>query len=115
MNGGPFVPALLTILMFGASAQAQRSAYLSGRVLDPSGAAVPEASITAVNQDTGFRRTTSTDNEGAYVVAALESGLYKVTVRKEGFVGMVRFDIHVGVLDPARVDFKLIVGAGQET
>jgi hypothetical protein len=101
--------------MFGASAQAQRSAYLAGRVLDPSGAAVPEAAITAVNQETGFRRTTPTDTDGTYIVGSLEPGLYKVTVRKEGFIGMIRFDVHVGLLEPARVDFNLIVGAVQET
>src|SRR5262249_7996263 len=115
MNGGPLVPALIAALMLSAAAQAQRSAYLTGRVVDPSGAAVPEASITAVHQETGFRRTASTQSEGTYYIGSLEPGLYKVTVRKEGFVGMVRFDMRVGLLEPARVDFNLIVGAVQET
>src|SRR5215471_4022313 len=115
MNVGPLVPALITFLFFGLPAQAQRSAYLAGRVLDPSGAAVPEASITVVNQETGFRRQASTETEGTYYVGSLEPGLYKVTVRKDGFIGMIRFDVRIALLEPARVDFNLIVGAVQET
>ena len=72
MDAGRFVPALLTFLILGAPAAAQRSAYVSGRVVDPSGAAVPEASITVVNQDSGFRRSASTSTEGSYVVGSLE-------------------------------------------
>jgi hypothetical protein len=115
MNGRPLVPALVTILMFGASAQAQPSTYMSGRVLDPSGAAVPEASITLVNQETGFRRTTPTESDGTYILASLEPGVYKLTVRKEGFISMIRFDVRVELLEPVRVDFNLIVGAVRET
>src|SRR5437016_3483073 len=115
MNVGPLVPALISILLSGASAQAQHSAYLAGRVLDPSGAAVPEAALTVVNQETGFRRVASTDTGGTYFVGSLEPGLYKVTVRKEGFIGMIRFDVRVALLEPARVDFNLVVGAVQET
>ncbi len=49
------------------------------------------------------------------MVGALEPGLYKVTVRKEGFVGMMRFDVKVGLQAPAQADFTLMVGAVQET
>src|SRR6516165_180928 len=108
MNAGPFVPALLTILVFGGSAQAQRPAYLYGLVLDPSRAAVPEAGITLVNQETGFLRTTPTESDGTYLISSLEPGLYKVTVRKDGFLGMIRFDVRVTAAEGARVDFNLI-------
>jgi hypothetical protein len=101
--------------MFGGPAQAQRSAYLYGRVLDPSRAAVPQAAITVVNQETGFRRTAPTEEDGAYLVSSLEPGIYKISVRKEGFIGMIRFDVRVEQADGARVDFNLIVGAVQET
>ena len=53
---------------------AQRSAYIHGRVLDPSQAAVPEAAITIVNQESGFRRVTQTATAGDYAVGSLESG-----------------------------------------
>ena len=81
----------------------------------PSDAVVPGAAVTVVNQDTGFRRIAETGLDGTYTVSSLQSGLYKITVRKEGFVGMVRFDVRVGALQSARADFKLTVGAVQET
>ncbi len=89
--------------------------YVFGQVLDPSDAVVPGASVTVVNQETGFRRVTETGPSGSYAVAALQGGLYKITVRKEGFVGMMRFDVKVPPLQSARADFKLTVGAVQET
>jgi hypothetical protein len=84
-------------------------------VLDPSQAAVPEAAITVVNQESGFRRVTRTAPDGAYAVGSLDSGTYKVTVRKDGFRTMIRFNIKVANLEAARVDFTLSVGAVQET
>jgi hypothetical protein len=84
-------------------------------VLDPSLAAVPEASVTVVNQDSGFRRVTQTEDQGAYSVGSLEAGLYKITVRKEGFRTMIRFNVKLGNMEGAQVDFALTVGAVQET
>jgi hypothetical protein len=115
MNARPLRLVFFIVLVYVAPLPAQRYAFLAGRVLDPSGAGVPEASISVVNQETGFRRVTSTEPDGAYTVASLEPGMYKVTVRKEGFIGMIRFDVRVGQLEPARADFGLTVGAVQET
>src|SRR5205807_2142314 len=70
---------------------------------------------TVVNEDTGFRRVTETGTDGIYAIGYLQSGLYKITVRKDGFIGMMRFDVKVGAFQSARADFKLTVGAVQET
>jgi hypothetical protein len=115
MNIGPAVLGLLCCLFSGALSHAQGVSYVFGRVIDPSNAIVPGASITVVNQDSGFRRVTETGPDGTFAVSSLQGGLYKVMVRKEGFVGMVRFDVKIGALQPARADFKLTVGAVQET
>jgi hypothetical protein len=115
MNAGPLVAVLLAFLTFTSPAWSQRSAYIHGLVLDPSQAAVPEAAITIVNQETGFRRTTQTSIAGDYAVGSLESGSYKITVRKDGFRTMIRFNVKVANLEAAEVDFTLSVGAVQET
>src|SRR4051812_38850744 len=115
MIRGPQVLALFSFFFLIAPLHAQTSSYVYGRVLDPSDAMVPGASVTVVNQDTGFRRVTQTAGDGVYTVTSLQSGLYKVTVRKEGFVGMVRFDLRVDSSSNSRADFKLAVGAVQET
>src|ERR1035441_6973354 len=92
MNAGPLVAVLLAHLVCSPPAWAQRSAYIHGRVLDPSQAVVPEAAITIVNEESGFRRTAETGSDGEYAVGSLDSGVYKVTVRKEGFRTMIRFN-----------------------
>src|SRR5450631_4055260 len=115
MNAGPLVAFVLASLICSSPAWAQRSAYVQGHVLDPSQAAVPEAAITIVNQESGFRRVTQTTPAGDYAVGSLESGTYKVTVRKDGFRTMIRFNVKVANLEAAQVDFTLSVGAVQET
>src|SRR3954452_22152805 len=115
MNAGPLYAVVLSLVAFASPTWGQRSAFIHGRVLDPSLASVPEASVTVVNQDSGFRRVTQTEDQGAYSVGSLEAGLYKITVRKEGFRTMIRFNVKLGNLEGAEVNFGLTVGAVQET
>jgi hypothetical protein len=83
--------------------------------LDPSEAAVTEAAVTVVNNETGFRRITQSQPDGEYVVGSLQPGIYKVMVRKDGFRTMIRFNVKLETREPARADFTLSVGAVQET
>jgi hypothetical protein len=98
-----------------APVAAQHYTYVSGLITDASGASVPGAMVSVVNEDTGFRRSVSTQSDGAYLVSSLEPGLFKITVRKEGFHTMIRFGVKLSESQPARVDFKLVVGSVQET
>src|ERR1035441_6403707 len=115
MNAGSLVAVLLAFLISSPPGRAQRSAYIHGHVIDPSQAAVPEAAITVVNQESGFRRVTQTASDGDYAVGSLDAGIYKVTVRKDGFRTMIRFNVKLANLEAALVDFTLSVGAVQET
>ena len=114
MNGR-LIPAIIVCLAWGAPAFAQLLANLHGRVLDPSEAAVAGASITVVSEDTGFRRYAESQPNGEYVVGSLQPGIYKITVRKEGFRTMVRFNVRLEAGQPARADFLLSMGAIEET
>lgn len=93
---------------------AQQYTHLSGLIQDPSGAAVPGALITVVNEDTGFRRLARSGDDGGYAVASLQPGLYKITVRKEGFRTLVRFGVKLEAAHPVQVDFTLPLGSMQE-
>ena len=95
-------------------AAAQVSASLSGRVTDPSGAAVMAAAVTAKNLDTALSRTTATDSAGRYVFFGLPVGRYEVRVQKEGFAEEVRTGIHLVVGQDAGVDLSLHVGKVSE-
>lgn len=115
MNAGRLTTALLAFLTLSPPAPAQRFAYVYGHIFDPSEAAVSDAMVTVVNEDTGFRRITQSQSDGEYVVSSLEPGIYKVTVRKDGFRTMIRFNVGLEIQRPGRADFKLSVGAVQET
>src|ERR1039457_2037820 len=114
MNGR-LIPAIVVCLAWGAPASAQRLTNLYGRVLDPSEAAVAGASITVVSEDTGFRRYAESQPDGEYTVGSLQPGVYKITVRKEGFRTMVHFNVRLEAAQPARVVFLLSMGAIEET
>src|SRR5262249_37228403 len=109
-------PARLLAIIFlaAAHAAAQRYGDLYGRGVDTSEGGISGASVTIVNQDTGFRRTATTQTGGTYAVAALRPGPYKITVRKDGFRIVVRMDVPVeGPV--TRADFILPVGSVEET
>jgi outer membrane receptor protein involved in Fe transport len=71
----------LCLLPFNSLAQSQATTGdIEGRVLDPNGAVIPNANVTAKNQATGFERTVTTDPEGNYRIIQLPPGSYTVTV-----------------------------------
>ncbi len=105
-----FLLVLFLLCLCSLTAQAQVSAGLSGRVTDPSGAAVPAAAITAKNVDTGTIRTTVTDQAGRYELPALAIGKYEVEAAKSGFEKQIRTGILLVVGQDATADLSLQVG-----
>lgn len=90
------VCALLAFLVRPAAAQVSTGS-LSGRVVDPSGAAVPEATITATNIGTNAKSKTTTDSSGLFHLALLPGGTYIVSVEKQGFQTLDVSDVLVSV------------------
>ena len=66
-------------------AQIQSTGTISGTVVDTSGAAVPGASITIVNEETTVATTTQSNGDGSFVVPGLIAGTYTVKIVKTGF------------------------------
>jgi hypothetical protein len=97
---------LLPIFLYG-----QVSASVAGRVTDPSGAVVAEASVTASNVDTGISRTALTDQSGRYQMLELPVGRYEVLASKAGFANEMRTGITLVVGQVATADLTLQVGA----
>lgn len=87
---------------------------LVGRVVDPSGAAVPEATVTLTNLDTNTARTTSTIESGDFVFNLLAPGRYSVRVQKPGFKAFLAPDIQLAAGDRSRTDVRLAVGEATE-
>src|ERR1035437_4494012 len=107
---------LLMALLFVASSQlasAQVSASISGKIEDPSGAAISGAAVTVTSLETGAARAATADEGGNYRVLSLPVGRYEVKVEKEGFKAEVQSGINLVVGQQAVVNLKLEVGAVQ--
>ena len=78
-----------------ATAQEFRST-LSGRVMDSSGAAIPNAKIVATNNDTGARSEATTSDTGEYSLPFLAPGNYKLTAEVPSFKQYVQERIQIG-------------------
>jgi hypothetical protein len=86
-----------------------------GRVSDPSGGAVANASIAATNEATGQVRKTNAEATGDFSLPQLLPGTYSVSVSSPGFQQAVRSNVAVQVEARVEVDFALTVGAVNET
>src|SRR5437870_1104844 len=65
-------------------------ANLVGTVVDASGAAVPNARVTATNTATGVKFNAATNTDGAYRINNLAVGMYDVNVTAAGFTPMTQ-------------------------
>jgi hypothetical protein len=63
----------------------ERFGALYGTVMDPSQAAMPNATVTVSNKETGRTFTVQTGSDGAYVIRELEPGRYSLKVEAKGF------------------------------
>src|SRR5258708_12928379 len=83
----PFYPSFL----FAASLQAQlNKATLTGVVIDPSGAAIAGARITATQLATNATFSTTTTATGNYAIPALDIGSYRIETEAGGFKRSIR-------------------------
>jgi hypothetical protein len=106
---GFLVMALICVATTLASGQTFRGTIL-GSVNDVSGAAVPGATVTVRNTETGLVRTTETQADGSYSVPELPIGNYDVTVDKADFEKFVTKGVQVSVASERRVDAALKPG-----
>jgi hypothetical protein len=109
--------ALLVIALLIAPslmAQSLTSGDVTGTVTDPSGAIVPNASVTLKNNATGATRTSTTTSSGTYRFSLLAPGSYTVSASAQGFSKAEEMtSVNVGQATVANV--KLAVGAGSTT
>ena len=102
---------VLPFLLLPACAWPQSElAIVFGTVTDPSGAVIPAAQVTIVNQDTALKRNAVTDLTGLYRIAGLPTGNYSVRVEKEGFQTQVREGISLTSAAKIMMNVSLTVG-----
>ena len=105
--------ALIVLAAAPSGAQTFRGTIL-GTVTDATGAAVPGATVTVHNVDTGLLRNTESQADGSYRVPELPIGTYDVTAEKTGFQTSVTSGVKVDVAAERRVDASLRPGEVKE-
>jgi Carboxypeptidase regulatory-like domain len=98
-----------TLIAFGiviAGLYGQALTSLTGTVTDPSGSALPGASITIVNDANHLTRKTTADSLGRYSLLQVEPGNYTVTATAAGFADTIIPNVRLLVNSPATVAIK---------
>src|SRR3984893_14975552 len=103
-------PVLISWFL-GATCAFGQTAEISGVITDSSAAALPKATVTALNRDTGISRASESNNVGYYSVPLLQPGNYMITVKSIGFATQVRTGITLDVGDQQVFDVTMQVGA----
>jgi hypothetical protein len=93
----------------------QENATITGTVLDPTGAAVPNASISLLNPATGQSRQTVSNSAGIYVFANVGVGNFTLNASATGFQNFTRTGIVVNTDQTLREDVNLTIGTAGQT
>src|SRR5206468_1358291 len=108
-----FCALLAGVLLTVTSAYAQSQATtgnIEGRVLDPKSAAVPGATVTAINQQTGLEKSSTTNDQGDFSLILLPPGAYTVRSNASGFAQTEIKDVIVTVGGRTPLEIALAVG-----
>jgi hypothetical protein len=95
--------------------QGETTSAIIGQVSDASGAAVPSATVTVTNRETGLRRSASTDDSGRFNFPQLKPGTYSVKVEAEGFESQHADAVSAGLGQKQTVDFIVRVAQAKES
>src|SRR5260370_40642318 len=110
------LPVFLLTFLFGIAGFAQEfRATLTGRVTDPSNAAIPNAVVQIRNIGTNEVATSTTDGQGNYTIPFLKPGIYNVSAEVAGFKKVAQENLTLNVGQTATVNLTLEVGAVTET
>ena len=103
------------VALCATSLSGQTLGEITGRVADPSGAAVPGAVITLTNASTNGVRSTISTSSGDYAFPATTPGFYNLKTEHPGFKSATTNNIEVQVQQTVRLDIGLQVGQVSES
>ena len=109
-----YLGIIALLFVFPLLTAAQDTGYISGTVLDKSGAVVAGAEVVLTNIGGTLTRKTTTNDVGAYVVPGLPGDTYNLSVTAKGFQKFTANRIVLSVAEKARIDVTLTIGAVTE-
>jgi hypothetical protein len=115
-----FLPLLalafcFTAIAAPAAAQTAGEGTIEGTVIDPSGAVIPNATVTATNNATTVATVRKSSSAGFFTVAPLPPGTYSIQVKAPGFKTLVQNNIVLNALQIRSLNLKLSVGETTQT
>ena len=99
-----WVPAVFLLLSCGLEAQV--AGRISGYVKDPSGAALPGATVTAVSDEQQLKRTIQSDDTGFYNLLAMPPGVYEIAIETPGFERQMQTGVRLALGESLRLDVR---------
>jgi len=100
----------LAAMLGSPAAWGQAATSLRGSVTDPSGSAIPNATVRLINTGTNSTRTDTTNANGEYVFLQVTPGAYRMEIEATGFTKYAQTGIHLLVNEPVTIDVKLKIG-----
>ncbi len=103
------------VLLFGADPVfGQQRGSITGRVVDAAGLAMPGATVTVTEQNTGYTRTVVTAETGGYQIPNLDPGTYTIAVEMSGFATTKQTDLLLTAGQAVTLEVKMQVAGLQE-
>jgi hypothetical protein len=105
---------LLALFVPSVMAQSSGTSGLAGTITDPSGAAIPNVTVTLTSNATGAVRTAITGTDGTYKFSLLPPGDYKIRFAANGFKTAEVGSVILNVTETPALDRVMEVGAQSE-
>src|ERR1700675_995986 len=113
LSAGILLTAFILLFPGFVSAQIDTGSVV-GIVSDPSGAAIPGATVTLSNEASGVSRSVTTNGDGEYQFAAVIPGTYSVQANAQNFESAISTHVEVDVQSRPAINFTLKVGASSQ-
>ncbi len=112
---GLFVAAMFLASPMPTLAQGETTSAIAGQVIDTNHGAIPGATVTITNRETGLQRSAKSDAEGRFNFPQLKPGTYTVKVEVQGFATQQNDNVASGLGQKQTVNFTLKVAEASQT
>jgi hypothetical protein len=96
-------------------AQGETTSAIVGSVADPTGAAIPGATVTVTSAENGLKRSVKTDDSGRFGFPQLKPGMYSVKAEADRFDAQQNDSVSAGLGQTQTIEFKLNVASASES